>query len=148
MEGKIQESVIQTNIKNILIACSYDCKFVCVDDKLSKPFKAYLGKDAIYNFINIMIEESKYFSEVMKNHFNKELVMTKEDSEDFKNSTKCWICENDYVNSDVKEIDHCHITGKYGGSAHIDCNINLKSQNFCQISEPKKIRIPILLCRN
>ena len=27
----------------------------------------------------------------MKNHFNKELVMTKEDNEDFENSTKCWI---------------------------------------------------------
>ena len=45
-----------------------------------------------------MIEESKYCSEVMKKHFNKELVMTKEDNEDFKNSTKCWICDNDYVN--------------------------------------------------
>ena len=30
-----------------------------------------------------MIEESKYCSNVMKKHFNKELVMTKEDNEDF-----------------------------------------------------------------
>ena len=30
-----------------------------------------------------MIEESKYCSDVMKKHFNKELVMTKEDNEDF-----------------------------------------------------------------
>ena len=43
----------------------------------SKPFKSYLGKDAVYNFINSMTEESKYCSEVMKKHFNKELVMTK-----------------------------------------------------------------------
>ena len=73
-----------------------------------------------------MIEESKYCSEVMKKHFNKELVMTKEDNEDFKNSTKCWICDNDYVDNDVKVRDHCHITGKYRGSAHRDCNINVK----------------------
>ena len=39
-----------------------------------------------------MIGESKYCSEVIKKHFNKELVMVKEDNEDFKNSTKCWIC--------------------------------------------------------
>ena len=38
-----------------------------------------------------MIEESKYRSDVMKRHFNKELVMSKEDNEDFENSTKCWI---------------------------------------------------------
>ena len=34
-----------------------------------------------------MIEESKYCSDVMKNHFNKILVMTKGDNEDFHNST-------------------------------------------------------------
>ena len=54
----------------------------------------------------------------MKKHFNKKLVMTQEDNEDFKNSTKWWICDNDYVDNDVKEGDHCRITGKYRGSAH------------------------------
>ena len=59
-----------------------------------------------------MTEESKYCSDVMKKHFNKELVMTKEDNEDFKNSTKCWICDNDFIAADIKVRDHCHITGK------------------------------------
>ena len=58
-----------------------------------------------------MIEESKYCSDVMKKHFNKELVMTKKDNEDFENSTKCWICDNDYIDNDVKVTDHCHING-------------------------------------
>ena len=62
----------------------------------------------------------------MKKHFNKELGMTKEDDEDFKNSTKCWIYDNNYVEGDVKVRDHCHITGKYRGSAHRDCNIDIK----------------------
>ena len=62
----------------------------------------------------------------MKKHFNKELVVTKEDNESFKNSTKCLIYDNDSVDNDVKVRDHCHITGKYRGSAHRDCNINLK----------------------
>ena len=70
-------------------------------------------------------EESKYCSDLMKKHFNKELVMTKEDYEDFKNSATCWICYDDYVDNDVKVRDHCHITGKYRGSAHRDCSINL-----------------------
>ena len=34
-----------------------------------------------------MAEESKYCSGKMKKHSNKELVMTKKDNEDFKNST-------------------------------------------------------------
>ena len=61
----------------------------------------------------------------MKKHFNKELVMTREDNEHFRNSTKCWICDYDYVDYDVKVKYHCHITRKYRGSPHIDCN-NLK----------------------
>ena len=108
------------------IACSYGCKLVCVDDKCSKPFKTYLGEDAVYNFINSMIKESKYCSDMMKNKFKKELVMTKGDNENVENSFKCRICDNDYVDNDVKVRDHCHITGKYTGFAHRDCNINLR----------------------
>ena len=71
-----------------------------------------------------MIEESKYFSEVMKKPFNKELVMTKKHNEDFKNSFKYWFCDKN-VDVDVKVKDHCHITGKYRGSTYRDCNINV-----------------------
>ena len=35
--------------------------------------------------------------------------MAKKDDEDFKNSTKCWICDNVYVDGDVKVRGHCHI---------------------------------------
>ena len=71
-----------------------------------------------------------------KKHFNKELVMNKKDYEDFKNSTKCWIYDNDYVDGYVKVRDACHITGKYRGSAHGDCNIK----------DRLKYKIPIVFC--
>ena len=61
-----------------------------------------------------------------KKYFKKELLMTKEDNEDFMNSTKCWICDNDYVDNDVKVRDQCHIPRKCRSSAHGDCNSNLK----------------------
>ena len=124
--GKLNLEESYTNKYEKQIACSYGYKLVCVDDKFSKPFKTYLGKDTVYNFINNMIEESKYCSEVMKKHFNKELVMTKEDNENIKNSTKYWIFDNDYIDNDVKVRDHCHITGKCRGSTRRDCNINLR----------------------
>ena len=49
----------------------------------------------------------------MKKHINKKLVITKEDNEYFENSTKCQICDSDYIDNDVKVRDNCHITGKY-----------------------------------
>ena len=46
--------------------------------------------------------------------------MATEDNENIENSTKCWICVNDYVDNGVKLRDHSHITGKYIGCAHRD----------------------------
>ena len=62
----------------------------------------------------------------MKKHFNKELVMTKKDDDDFENSTKRSIWDNVYVDGDVKVRDHSHITRQYRGSAHRDCSIKVK----------------------
>ena len=66
----------------------------------------------------------------MKKYFNKELVMTKKGNltkcelKRKENLTKCWFCDNDYIDNEVKLRDHCHITGKYRSSTHRDCNIN------------------------
>ena len=38
-------------------ACSYSYQLVCVDSKFSKPFKSYIGENAVYDLINSMIEE-------------------------------------------------------------------------------------------
>ena len=59
-----------------------------------------------------MVEQSKYCSDVIKKYFIKELLMTKKDDEDFENSTKCELCDNDPVDGDVKLRIHCHITVK------------------------------------
>ena len=69
-----------------------------------------------------MIDKRKCCSDVMKKHFNKELVMTKK-SEDYDNSAKFWICDKGYFDGDVKVRDHYYITKKYRGSACRDCNI-------------------------
>ena len=94
-----------TNQYHAHVACSCNYELVCVDDKYSKP-NSYLGEDVAHNFINSMIAESKYCSDAMKEHFSKELVMTKEDDGDFENPTKCWIYENVYVDGDVKARDN------------------------------------------
>ena len=41
------------------VACSCGYKLVRADDNFSKLFKFYLGEDAVYNFMNSMVEESK-----------------------------------------------------------------------------------------
>ena len=84
-KGKQNPKEPYTDKYQIYIPCSYGHKLACVDDKFSKLFKTHLGKDPVYNYINSMMVENKYHSEVMKKRLtiNIELVMTKEYNEDF-----------------------------------------------------------------
>ena len=62
----------------------------------------------------------------MNEHFNKNLVMSAEDEERFQLINKCWICDKLFDVGDNRVRDHSHITGKYRGSVHWSCNVNLK----------------------
>ena len=93
-----------------------------------------------------MIEKSKHGSEAMKKLFNKELVLTREDNEDFENSVKCSICDSDYVDDEVKVRDHCHITEKCRSSALRDCNNNVKLNHKIP-AVLQKVMITVLLCK-
>ena len=118
--------------------CGYGYKVVCCyDDKYTKPIQLYRGEKAVYKFMENMLEEVKYCKKVMKKHFDKPLRMTKEDEEEFKKTTTCHICDKKYTEKDIRVRDHCHITGKYRGSAHQDCNLKLRIN-------PKEIKIPVI----
>ena len=62
----------------------------------------------------------------MKKYFNKNLVMTGKEVYLFQQSNNCWICKKPIDNEDEKVRGHCHITGKFRGAAHCDCNINFQ----------------------
>ena len=54
--------------------------------------------------------------------------MSAEDEERFQLSNKCWICKKLFTEEDKKVKYYNHITEEYRGSAHSNCNINLKSK--------------------
>ena len=83
-----------------------------------------------------MIEEVEWCKSIIKKHFNKPLVMTEENKLDFESANHCHICKNRYSEEDIRVRDHCHITGKYRGSAHQDCNLKLRIS-------PTNIQIPV-----
>ena len=51
--------------------------------------------------------------------------MNEEEEHLFQQSNSCWICKK-LVNNDEKVRDHYHVTGKFRGAAHWDCNINFQ----------------------
>ena len=119
--------------------CGYGYKVVCCyKKKYSKPIQTYRGKNTFYKFMEKMLEEVKYCKAVVKKHFNKPLlVMTEDDEQCFKTMDGCHICGEKYTDKDVRVRDHCHITGKFRGSAHQECNLKLRI-------EPEDIKIPVI----
>ena len=105
------------------IPCSFAYKLVCVDDKFTEPIVVFSGENAAYEFIETILKEYQYFKKVRKKHFNKNFIMN-EKEEQFQSSNICWICEKLIVDEKVR--DHCHLTGKFRGAAHLSCNINLQ----------------------
>ena len=57
---------------------------------------------------------------------DKDFVMSAGDEERFQSSNKCGICDKLFDVRVYKVRDHCHVTGKYRGSAHWSCNIHLE----------------------
>ena len=108
------------------VPCSFAYKVVCVDDRFTKPIVVYRGENAAYEFIKAILKEYKYCKKVMKKHFNKNLIMSEEEEEQFQLSNACWICEKLIDDDDEKVRGHCHLTGKFRGAAHWSCNINLR----------------------
>ena len=52
--------------------------------------------------------------------------MKNENEDIFMKADECHTCGKKYTDKDIKERDHCHITGKYRGSARQDCNFNFQ----------------------
>ena len=118
--------------------CGYGYKVVCCyKKKYSKPIQTYRGENAVYKFMERMLEEVEYCKGVVKKRFNKPLKMTENDEMCFKLMDKCHICDKEYTDKDVRVRDHCHITGKFRGSVHQECNLKLRIK-------PEDIKIPVI----
>ena len=52
--------------------------------------------------------------------------MSEEDEHLFRQSNNCWICKTFIDNDEEKVRDHFHVTGKFRGVAHRNCNINFQ----------------------
>ena len=56
--------------------------------------------------------------------------MTEEEEDLFQKGNNCWICKIFINDNEDKVRDHCHITGKFRGTAHRNCNVNFQLTNI------------------
>ena len=118
--------------------CGYGYKVACCcEDKYSRPIQMYQGENAVYKFMEKMLEEVEYCKGILKKRFNKPLIMTENDELSLKLMDKWHICSKKYTDKDMRVTDHCHITGKFRFSAHQERNLKLRTR-------PEDIKIPVI----
>ena len=80
------------------VDCGSAYKVVCCyDDKYSKDICIYRGENAVYKFLEQMLEEVEYCKNIVKKEFNKQLKMTDDDELSFRLEDKCHICSEKYT---------------------------------------------------
>ena len=86
----------------------------------------HFGEDCVEWFIYVMLEKESYMKTYFKNQFE-----IKPDTipENYDQNT-CWLCQKEFKLKDIKENpivkDHCHLTGRFRGLAHNNCNLNTR----------------------
>ena len=100
--------------------CGFSYIIVSQVDIYSKPPVVYRGEDAVDKFLQCLQEEQKYIQE--KLDFIESMRIENEEEQAFQDAVHCHICGFELGADRVR--DHCHLTGKFRGAAHNDCNLN------------------------
>lgn len=119
LEPLVDRTVYQKHVP-YSIAYYLHCTF---NDKISR-FKINRGENCIAWFVN----ELKELAQSLDVHF-KTIVPMVPMANDLDYSENCHICEKRFGSDDTKHHDHCHLTGKYRGSAHRGCNLNYRDSH-------------------
>ena len=111
--------------------CGFCYYIKCFDDELFPPLlRHYTIKERDENIGKIFVEKLERDVKEIYNKFKfkKKMRITTEEKLDFQEATVCHICEKTL--DDDKVRDHCHLTGRYRGAAHNQCNLNYKLPKF------------------
>lgn len=91
-----------------------------------KESVVYCGEDEAKKFMDCMEKEVGEIDTIYRD--NKPMTMTDEDKESFAASTLCHICDGALGEDKVR--DHDHLTGRYRGAAHNQCNLDFQLPKY------------------
>ena len=125
-----------------LVPCGFSFYVHSVISEKKFPIELYRGPDAAKVFCKKIQEYTREIYKIYKT--NEKIEMTEKEKEEFNSATECYICKKEFscaieapqlINKNNDKVrDHCHLTGKYRGPAHNNCNLNLKEKvNFVPI---------------
>ena len=87
------------------------------------------GKDVAQKFVDMLEKDIKRITNIPK----KKMIFEEKERERFDKETKCWICNIQFNEYDVKVRDHCHFTGRFRGAAHKICNLKYRKPYYTPV---------------
>lgn len=109
-----------TNILTQQVPIGYSLVILCEDEIVHT--NTYMGEDPAEHLIEHLAEQQDAW---IKDELDKNLEMnfTSEDRKKFEESSKCYICDEDFNDTRCKCRDHDHNTGRFIGAACTVCNL-------------------------
>ena len=64
----------------------------------------------------MIFRQTEWINWIIKEYFNKDLIVTNKGEEIYNNSQKCWICKEDLDTDKVR--DYSKVTGQFRGACY------------------------------
>ena len=109
------------------------CYYIIGPDNtpFSKPVH-YVGVDAASEFIKQISAHAQSIEQLYKSHPDVPL-LTPTEYKQYCSARTCCICSEPLSKTDDRVRHHSHVSGKFIGAAHGDCNVNAKVPNFLPV---------------
>jgi len=123
LERKEEESTSNTSITQHHKAFSVGYYIRCAYDDSKSMYRSYRGERCVSWFV----EELHDLAQRVKTILDANVPMadlTRDELDRFNSATHCYVCEKPFAPDDSRVRDHCHLTGRYRGPAHSNCNLN------------------------
>ncbi|XP_070166522.1 uncharacterized protein [Polyergus mexicanus] len=97
----------------------------CAFDDAGSTYKAYRGENCVSWFVKELYDLALRAKTILSTDASM-TDLTPDEWERFMSATHCRVCEKPFESEDARVRDHCHLTGRYRGPAHSNCNLNYK----------------------
>ena len=115
------------------VPCAFSYYIKCSFDDSRSKFVTYTGLDAPQVFVSRLEGDLTYiYHNYLKPIISMER-LTPQQLEAADNAIVCYICEELFSPEDIKVKDHDHLTGRFRGVCHGNCNLNYKIPSYIPI---------------
>ena len=101
----------------------------------------YRGSNVIETFFDRLLEEQSRINNILK--VVVPMKLSREEEARHKEALECFICGEPF-GAERSVRDHDHLTGKYRGAAHTECNFSYKFQLVNNCKKSPLYRIPVV----